>query len=136
MSTIGKTKDAGWQIGAQKTFGVDHKTAWDFMFSPDGVKVWLGDCDFDGLEVGKSISNGDGITAEITVFKPYSHVRMKWKKKEWANVSRLQVRVMNSNGKAVIAFHQEMLDGAAQREEMKAHWHAVLNQLGREVAAL
>jgi uncharacterized protein YndB with AHSA1/START domain len=39
---IGRTKDAGWQIGVSRT--VDHpiEQVWDFLTSAAGTAVWLG----------------------------------------------------------------------------------------------
>ena len=39
--------------------------------------------------------------------------------------------MIDSNGKAVIAFHQELLADVKQREEMKKHWTEILAKLSR-----
>ena len=52
---VGKTKDAGFQFGARKTFDLDFHKAWDFLFSKEGLKVWLGSVEFNELETKNGI---------------------------------------------------------------------------------
>ena len=126
---IGKTNETGFQVGARKTVNIRQRDAWDFLFSPDGLKIWLGNGESNELGVGREFFLDDGTAIEVTVFRPYSHVRMKWNKKGWVNTSRLQLRVIDSKEKAVIAFHQELLANGKQRVEMKSHWLKVLEKL-------
>jgi uncharacterized protein YndB with AHSA1/START domain len=131
--TVGLTKDVGWEIGCRKTFPVSAHTAWDFMFSDEGLALWPGRLDQE-IAVKESYKTSNGAEGVIRVFKPFSHIRLTWKKKGWENVSTLQVRVMaGGNGKAVISFHHEKLQDAAQREEMKAHWDKVLEKIGKHL---
>jgi hypothetical protein len=119
---IGKTKSVGWQFGLSKTFPYSQKYLWDFMFSEKGLGIWLGELDHE-LEIKKIYKTKHGIEGLVRVFKPYSHIRMSWKKKSWENVSTVQVRVIGNDEKATISFHQEKLSGKSQREEMKRYWN-------------
>jgi len=114
---IGKTKDVGWQFGLRKTLPLSQESVWDFMFSEQGLKIWLGELEQE-LEVKKHYKTKSGIDGLIRVFKPYSHI-----------LSTLQVRVMGDNKKATISFHQEKLLDNKQREKMKAYWNEKITEI-------
>jgi hypothetical protein len=132
---VGQTKDTGFQLGVRKTLPFNHQQVWDFFFSPGGLLVWLGPDSEQALDLQKSFSLANGISGKTTVWQPLSHIRLQWKKEDWENTSRLQVRIYPSGKKTVIAFHQEMLAGPEQRAAMKTHWKKVLDQLSKELAA-
>src|SRR6478735_7954693 len=119
MKVIGQTKDAGFQIGVKKTFSIGLESAWDFMFSQKGLALWLGLPEAQTLVLGDNYKTIDGIEGKVTVLKDFSHVRMSYKKPEWANSCALQVRLINSKGKVTISFHQDHLLDLSQRNEMK-----------------
>lgn len=126
---IGLTKDAGWQFGVRKTMPVTIQHAWDFLLSKEGRDIWLGGVDDIDLRVGSSFVTHDGVEVVISVLKPYSHMRMSWKKKGWNNDSMLQPRVTKGIGRSVISFHHDKLKDEAQRLEMKEHWSSVIDKL-------
>ncbi len=78
---VGKTKDVGFQFRLQKTFPISEKKAWDFMFSDKGLKIWLGDLKND-LKLKEEYQTKNDIKGFVRVFKPNSHIRMNWKKKD------------------------------------------------------
>jgi uncharacterized protein YndB with AHSA1/START domain len=127
---IGETKDAGFQFGLRKTFHTSFKDVWKFMFSPQGLGIWLGTLENE-LKVKAPYKTKEGIEGEIRLLKQYSHIRLTWKKKEWHNVSQLQVRVIDNNGKAVISFHHDHLVGPDQRNEVKEYWNRVMEELSK-----
>ena len=126
---IGQTKTVGFQVGVRRTFDVSPEFAWEFLFSDQGIVLWLGKPLSMNLTPGGLYKAENGNEGIIKVFKPYSHIRLTWKKKEWQNASTLQIRVINSKGKATISFHQEKLLNVIQREEMKFHWEDVLSRI-------
>lgn len=131
--SAGKTKDVGFQFGLQKTFSISEQKAWDFMFSGTGLKIWLGDLE-NFPELKEEYQTKDGISGFIRVFKPYSHIRMNWKKKDWDNTSTVQVRVIGKNtSKSTISFHQEKLTGPKQRDEMKEYWNEKMAEIVKEI---
>ncbi|HEX2984099.1 MAG TPA: SRPBCC domain-containing protein [Ignavibacteriales bacterium] len=130
---VGLTKDAGFQFGLRKTFPLSVEEVWGFMFSKEGISIWLGNMDISVLEKDTEYKTKKGIEGVVKVFKPYSHIRMRWKKKDWENVSTLQIRVMPTGNKATIGFHQENMLNAAQREKMKAYWNGIMEELARKL---
>lgn len=129
---VGLTKDVGWQFGLRKTFPYSQEYLWDFMFSNKGLKIWIGELK-KGLETKKTYSTREGIEGLVNVFKPYSHIRMDWKKKNWENMSTVQVRIIGSHEKSTISFHQEKLLDNDQREEMKAYWNKKMTEIAKVI---
>ena len=125
---VGLTRDAGWQFGLRKTFPFSQKYLWDFLFSDQGLKLWLGELE-QALSTEHPYRTQQGVEGRVRAFNPYSHIRMTWKKKEWQNFSTVQVRVMGSNEKAVISFHQEKMADSTQREEMKEYWNQKMKEI-------
>jgi len=129
---IGKTKDVGFQFGIRKTFPISAEKAWDFMFGAKGLKIWLGELKGE-LEIKKGYETENGITGDVRVFKPNSHIRLTWKPKNWQNISTLQIRVIPNQNKTTIAIHQENLLDSAQRAEMKEYWNNVMNTITNNI---
>lgn len=126
---VGQTKDVGFQIGVRRTYNAPFADAWSFMFSEQGLAVWLGRLTSGSLEKGQEYRTAKGTRGKIRVFTEGSHIRMSWQPRGWENESTLQIRVIPSGKKTVISFHQEKLTGPAQREEMKKHWEAVSEKI-------
>jgi hypothetical protein len=131
----GKTKDAGYQFGIRKSFPVTNEQAWKFMFSRKGIHIWLGRPDTYSFQEGTRVRTAEGIEGTIKVFTIFSHIRMTWKKPEWNNFSRLQIRVIPGKGKTTISIHQEMLNGSAQRAEMKNYWSDIMGELSMSITS-
>lgn len=129
IKIIGQTKDVGFQIGIRRTFSISSKKTWDFLFSDKGLKIWLGELISGDLSINQDYQTKEGITGCIKVFKPFSHIRLTWKKNEWQNVSTLQIRIIVSKSGTTISFHQEKLLDNNQRAEMKKHWENILSKL-------
>ncbi|APY12125.1 ATPase [Seonamhaeicola sp. S2-3] len=129
---VGKTKDVGFQFGIRKTFSVSSEKVWDFLFSENGLKIWLGNLKNE-LEIKKEYETENGITGLVRVFKANSHIRLNWKPKNWENMSTIQIRVIGNQTKATIAIHQEKLLNTEQRNEMKAYWTEIIKKIGDEL---
>jgi uncharacterized protein YndB with AHSA1/START domain len=117
----------GFQIGARRVFPLSKDDAWDFLLSPEAMKIWLGKA--LALDGARSYKVKKGLAAEMRVFKPGSHLRMAWHPDKWISPSLLQVRVVASGKKTALSFHHEGLPSETAREEMKAHWTTILDKL-------
>ncbi|HEU4558880.1 MAG TPA: SRPBCC domain-containing protein [Longimicrobium sp.] len=131
---VGKTRDAGWQVGARRTLPVSVADAWRLVTSPEGVRAWLGDGARVTFERGREYALADGAAGTVRVVQPESHVRLTWHPDGWPRPSTIQVRVIPAGERTTIAFHQEHMPNAAAREERRAHFAAVLDTLERVVA--
>ncbi len=130
--TTGLTKDAGFQVGARKTFLITPAKAWEFLFSEEGIAAWLGKLKPGTLTDSDSFKLTNGTECRVRLIQPGSHIRLSWKKKDWENSSLLQVRVIDAGGKTTVSFHQDKLLNSAQRGQMKEHWAGVLAALEKK----
>ena len=129
--TVGLTKDGSYQFGLRKTFRVSPGVAWDYLFTKEGLSIWLGHVgDPEEVKLNETYRTEEGIEGKLTTFKPYSHFRMSWKKPAWRNSTILQVRVLDNKGKATIAIHHENLLDRTQRDEVEVYWNNVMDKLG------
>ena len=129
---VGNTKDVGFQFGIRKTFPVSTEKAWDFLFSKNGLNIWLGKLKNE-LEIKKEYETENGITGLVRVFKGNSHIRLNWKLKNWENMSTVQIRVIGNENKTTIAIHQEKLLNSEQRNEMKEYWMEIIEKITKKI---
>lgn len=129
---VGQTKDVGFQFGLRKTFPVSIEEMWDFLFSDNGLNIWLGKLKTE-FELKEHFETENEITGFVRVFNPYSHIRINWKRKNWDNLSTLQVRVLRNKEKATLSIHQEKLSDSEQRAEVKEYWNVVMNKVTNEL---
>ena len=129
----GKTKGAGFVAGVRRTFDNPSEKAWDDLFSAPGLALWLGVITQGAFEKGQDFVTSNGITGKLTVWEPYSHIRMQYKRPEWENASIVQVRVMPADNKTTVSFHQEKISDSTRRQQMKAHWAEVLDTLAAKL---
>ena len=97
-----------------------------FLFSENGLKIWLGELKNE-LELKKNFETENRIIGLLRVFKPNSHIRLNWKPKNWENMSTVQIRLIGNENKTTIAIHQEKLLNTEQRYEMKEYWTGINN---------
>jgi len=116
VKIIGHTKDAGWQFGIRKSVPFSANEVWNFLFSENGSKLWLKDAD-----------------KKFSTFKNLSHIRTKWKLKDWTNEATLQMRVIANKDKTAIAFHIEKLLNEKQREETKTYWETAIKTITEKI---
>lgn len=127
----GLTKDVGFQIGVRRTLPVRLEDAWRLLTSSTGVKLWLGATSGLSFAKGSKYQLADGSVGEVRVYTPGSHLRITWHPPGWPKASTIQLRTIPKGERTVVAFHQEHLPGAREREERRAHYTAVLDELER-----
>lgn len=130
---VGKTKDAGWQIGVSRTVRVELDDVWDHLMSPRGLATWLGAGVDTPLEVGQSYRTADGTRGEIRSLRPRDRIRLTWQPAERADPATVQVAVTRAASGCTIRFHTERLDDADERERMRSHWRAIADAIEAEL---
>lgn len=125
----GKTRSVGFQVGARRTFPLPHEEAWKLLTSQQGLRVWLGEVPNLKVAVGSRYQLVDGSRGEIRVVSPNSHMRLTWQPPGWNRPTTIQVRVISSAEKTVIAFHQEHLPGPEERAKRRAFYLSALDEL-------
>jgi len=100
---VGKTKDAGWQIGVSRTVDLTPEQVWARI---EDTATWLGETADD-----------------VRSFRPLDRIRVGWKG------TIAQVAISSARTGTTVRFHQERLTGPDERERQRAHWSAVLDRL-------
>lgn len=126
---VGLTRDVGWNIGVSRTVPVDVQTAWDFLTSPEGLSLWLGDGVEVPLEVGAGYQTAAGASGEFRSVRPLDRVRLTWQPRGRATDATVQVAVVPAPAGSSIRFHTERLASAEERESMRSHWVAVQDRV-------
>lgn len=129
---VGKTKSQGWEIGVRRTFPITVDQAWELLLTSPGLACWLGEGEID-FKKGKRYEMEDGTKGEIRSYSEGSLIRMTWQPPQWDFASTLQLRVSSAKRGATISVHHEKLEDAEQREDMRSHWTAVLDKIGKLV---
>ncbi|WP_336774174.1 SRPBCC domain-containing protein [Paenibacillus sp. MMO-58] len=133
---VGKTASAGFQIGVRRTLPISPEKAWTFLTSAEGLRLWIGNVKNLAIEVGETFHSAEGIAGEWRIVKPLQQLRLKWTKPGWEKPSTLQIRLISGHPeKTTVSFHQENLDHAATREQMKLYWEDVLNEMLQKTKA-
>jgi len=128
---VGKTRDAGYQVGIRRTLPLGIDDAWRLVTSPEGMRAWLGEGAAVELSPGSEYALADGPSGMVRVVEPGSHLRLTWLTEGWPRPSTIQVRVLPAARGSTIALHQEHLPNAAARTERRAHFAAALDALAR-----
>lgn len=132
---VGQTASVGFQVGVRRTFPISPDRAWAFLTSQEGAKLWLGEVPPLAYRVGETFESKEGISGEFRVVKEMQQLRLRWRKKDWAFTSTLQIRLLQtSSGKTTISFHQEKLDHSNTREQMKKQWEDVLKEIEEKIS--
>jgi uncharacterized protein YndB with AHSA1/START domain len=126
---VGKTNDVGYQIGVRRTVNVSQEEAWELLTSPGGIRLWLGSTGPINLTKGSAYEMEDGTSGELRIFKANSHLRITWEPPGWPRSSTIQIRVIPKDKRSVVAFHQERIPGPKEREERRAFFRNVLDEL-------
>jgi uncharacterized protein YndB with AHSA1/START domain len=126
MTTIGMTKDAGWQAGVRRTVRVDPAEAWSLLTSAEGQELWLGAV--TELSRGAAYELPDGTRGEIRALSG-SHLRMTWDAPGWAGESTIQLRAIPAKTGTTISFHHERLADAEERHRALVRWRAALDEI-------
>lgn len=130
----GETKDAGFQVGVQRTLAISADAAWELLTGGLGRNAWLGGDPGDlAFEQGAASRTDAGHEIEIRTISPGEHIRLRWRPPDRDEPTTLQVHVVDKGDRTAIRFHQERLADPAERERMKRHWTEVLARL-RELA--
>lgn len=130
----GQTANTGFQVGVQKVFPIGLDDAWTLLSSRRGVVCWLGKADRFSLTKGKIYKTNSGIEGEIRVVQPGKRLRLSWRRPDMKRSATLQITLVESGPKKTsLRIHLEHLPSEKSREEMKAHWRSVLDNLAQLV---
>jgi uncharacterized protein YndB with AHSA1/START domain len=126
---VGKTRDAGWEIGVSRTVAAPAPRVWALLASARGQAIWLGAGARLSTEKGAGYETEDGTVGEVRSFRPLDRIRVTWKPPDWDHDTTVQVAIRAQGEQTLIRLHQERLAGAAEREQQRRHWSAVMDEI-------
>lgn len=130
---VGRTKDAGWEIGVSKTLGFGVDEVWSVLVGDPAV--WLGDGALVPTAKGEQWQADDGTVGELRSRRENDRIRLTWRPPTWSEDSIVQVALKaTTTQKTVVRFHQERMIDGSQREQQRKHWQAVMERLELAVA--
>ena len=136
MSPVGRTRDAGWEIGVSKTIDRSVEQVWAFITSAEGVAIWLGEGVSVRSEPGTGYETLTGVRGETRSVRELDRIRLTWRPDDWSHDTTLQLAVRATGaGRAMLRIHQERLADAAEREQQRKHWQAVINAVADALVA-
>jgi len=133
--TVGQTADAGFQIGVQRTLPVRAEDAWALLTTGGWRDVWLGVVDTLPLEKGARYETTARVRGEVRSVATGRRLRLTWQPADWESPSTLQLYIEAKGDRTAIRVHHERLASEAARVEMRRHWGAILDELGRSSGA-
>ncbi len=127
--TVGKTRDAGWQIGVSRTVAHPIDDVWELLTSTAGVAVWLGAGVTFDFEKGEPYTTDAGISGEVRSYHPADRIRITWQPSDWDHDTTVQIAVQAKGAKTAIRFHQERLADSSERQAQREHWTRVADRI-------
>lgn len=127
----GLTRDAGWNMGVRRTVDAPLEEVWRHLVG-DGLATWLGGCTLPRTP-GGTYETVDGTTGQLRSRTDGRRLRLTWRPAGSDHDTTLQVTVLAATRGTTIAFHQERMSSAEERERMLEHWTAVVQRLVGEL---
>ena len=127
---VGRTRDAGWQIGVSRTIHVDIETAWNYLVSAEGLPTWLGE-GIDPLAVakGETYETVDGTSGEFRSVHKHDRIRLTWQPDERPDDATVQIALTPAKTGCTFHFHTERLHDNTEREAIRDHWRAIADAI-------
>lgn len=124
----GETADSGFQVGVQRTVDASPDAVWERL-TGEGLGAWLPGVASLPDEPGETVSGDEGLEVELRSIDPGRKLRMRVRGESDIPPSTVQLTLIESGVRTAINFHHEGLPDSAAREQMRAHWKAVLDEL-------
>lgn len=134
----GLTRDSGWQVGVRRTLPVPADLLWEWMLSKEGIEVWLGSGPDFQFQAGEEYLLDDGTTGRVRIFKINSHWRISRKPNDpqYNRPSVVQIRILDSGDKSVLAFHEEHLPSNNERQKRKTFYLRIIERIKEELGII
>jgi uncharacterized protein YndB with AHSA1/START domain len=124
---LGETRDAGFQVGVQRSVEASPAEVWELLTSRP--ELWLGEGAAVVFEQGERYEV-TGASGEIRVVKPGERLRLTWQPADWEAPATVQLALLESApGKTAIQAHLEKLPDGKAREAMRSRWREALERV-------
>ncbi len=120
----GLTRDVGWQIGVSRALPHPLPVVWDFISSPGGLALWPGPGAALTPERGAPYRTDAGVTGEVRGYRPATAFASPTEppRSRWPSPRSAEARTM-------LRFHQDHLASTEEREQQRAHWRRIMDQV-------
>ena len=136
---VGRTQDAGFQIGVRRTVSFPPDVVWSGLTSHAGLSAWFGADirDAAGTKVpaadllarGAQFTTVGGGEGELRSVRPTDRIRARYRPPERYAPTTVQIALVAAARGTALILHEEHLDSAHEREERRHHWRAVADIL-------
>jgi uncharacterized protein YndB with AHSA1/START domain len=137
MSEVGRTRDAGFQIGVRRTLPHPPATVWAALTSDAGLAAWLGSpVEVEGgagLERGAAIRTSAGAEGEIRSVHPVDRIRARLHPPGRHAATTIQIALVPASTGTTLVLHEEHLADAVEREARREHWRGIADELAAAV---
>jgi hypothetical protein len=126
----GRNDKGEYATVATKTYQIGQKNMWNFLVSPQGLKIWLSPMSPLIVKPGEQYEIEGGIFGEVRTMKKPQRIRLSWQETETLKKTIVQIMVIpRPREKCVLAIQHEKLPSASAKEKMLRHWKNVLKDL-------
>jgi uncharacterized protein YndB with AHSA1/START domain len=126
----GQNQKGEYSVMTTGTFAVDVKALWKFLFSPQGLEIWLKPLSGFRLEKGFTYETEDGVFGEVRTFKSCQRLRMTWQDSDGERATLVQIQLVKRPGsKCILAFAHEKLSNNRERQQKRAFWQERMGAL-------
>lgn len=126
-SEVGRTRDAGYQIGVSRTLPYPRERIWDLLTSPDGISLWLGSGAEIRPERGAEYRTEEGAVGETRGYRWAERIRLTYLPPGGERETTVQVALDAKGERTRLVFHQERLADGAERERQRERWRGVMD---------
>ena len=135
MNEVGRTKDAGFQIGVRRTLPHAPSTVWAALTTDAGLAAWLGEgASLDGeLAPGSALRTADGSEGEIRSVRAVDRIRARVRPPTRHAATTVQIALVPTATGTAVVLHEEHLADAEERELRREHWRGVADALAKVV---
>jgi uncharacterized protein YndB with AHSA1/START domain len=103
---------------------------WDFITSPAGIAVWLGEGVGVVPERGADYETDTGVRGETRGLRDLERIRLTWQPPDWSHDTTLQLALRPAGpARTTLVVHQERLVDAVERERQRRHWQGVITAI-------
>jgi uncharacterized protein YndB with AHSA1/START domain len=131
MSPVGRTRDAGWELGVRRTTAASLDRTWAHLLGA-GLATWLGDTTLD-LARGAPYTTADGTTGEVRGYADRRRLRLTWLPPGDDHESTVQVTVQPTATGTAVSLLQERMRGPEERERRLGYWTGIVERLVRDL---
>lgn len=131
---------AGWNAKGEysltttKSLHFDSKVVWKFLFSDQGLQLWLRPMGEFKLIKNFSFETENGYYGEVRTLKAGQRLRMTLQDPDWEKKSILQLQVIQKDkNKCLLVFTHEHLRNGRLREPLKDYWKTAVEDIAKSL---